>query len=135
MLLLDTHTWVWFMQGSDKLKPAAINKIEAEIQSRTVHIAAISQWELAMLLQKSRIILNEPALVWMQSAIEKLHLKVLPLTADIAIESTELPGEFHGDPADRMIVSTARIHQLTLLTRDAKMLQYAQEKHVRALEI
>lgn len=135
MLLLDTHTWVWFMQGSDKFNAATIKKIETGIQNRTVHIAAISQWELAMLIQKSRIVLNEPALVWMQSAIEKLHLKVLPLTADIAIESTELPGEFHGDPADRMIVSTARIHQLTILTRDAKILQYAQLKHVRAVEI
>ncbi len=135
MLVLDTHTWVWFIQGSEKLKAPTIKMIESAIKTRTLYVAAISQWELAMLIKKSRIILNEPALSWMQNAMQSLNLKILPLTADIAIESTELPGEFHGDPADRMIVASARIHQLTILTRDAKILEYAKEKHVRAIEI
>lgn len=135
MLILDTHTWVWFIQGSEKLKAHTIKMIESAIQTRTLYVAAISQWELAMLINKSRIILNEPALNWIQNAMQSLNLKILPLTADIAIESTELPGDFHGDPADRMIVASARIHQLTILTRDAKILEYAKEKHVRAIEI
>lgn len=135
MLLLDTHSWIWFAQGNEKIKRSVIKKIEESIQNRTLFIAAISQWEVAMLIEKSRIILNEPAINWIKQAIEDLHIKVLPLTAEIAIESSQLPGAFHGDPADRMIVATARLHHLTLITRDTKILQYAQNKHLKALEI
>ncbi|MFI4955684.1 MAG: type II toxin-antitoxin system VapC family toxin [Gammaproteobacteria bacterium] len=135
MLLLDTHAWIWFVQGNDKLQRHAVKAIEASIQSRTLHIAAISQWELAMLIDKSRIILNEPALSWIQKAIAHLHIKVAPLTAEIAVESGQLPADFHGDPADRMIVATARIHQLTVVTRDAKILSYGASNHVKVIEI
>lgn len=135
MLLLDTHAWIWFIQGSDTIKRNTVKLIESSIQSRTLYIAAISQWELAMLIEKSRIVLNEPALSWIQKAIESLHIKVLPLTPEIAVESSQLPDEFHGDPADRMIVASARIHQLTLVTRDKKILNYAKNKYVKAVEI
>lgn len=135
MLLLDTHAWIWFIQGSDKIKHTAIKAIEASSQSRTLYVAAISQWELAMLIEKSRIVLNEPALGWIHKAIEMLHIKILPLSAEIALESTQLPGDFHGDPADRMIVATARVHQLSIVTRDSKILNYAKNMHVKAIEI
>lgn len=135
MLLLDTHTWVWFIQGNEKLNAKTIELIESAIQTRALSIAAISQWEVAMLISRSRIILNEPALNWIQQAILALHLKVFPITAEIAIESTELPGEFHADPSDRLIVSTARVHQLSILTRDVKILEYANQKHVKAIAI
>ena len=135
MLLLDTHVWVWFMQGSDTLKRATVEAIEEAIQSRDLYVAAISQWEVAMLIEKSRIVLNEPTLSWIQKSIENLHLKIVPLSMDVAVESSRLPGEFHGDPADRMIVATARIHQLSIVTRDAKILAYAKENHVKVIGV
>lgn len=135
MLLLDTHAWVWFVQGNEKMNRAAVKAIDGAIKSRTLFLAAISQWELAMLIKKERVVLNEPALQWMQKATEHLHIKILPLSMEIALESTELPSEFHGDPSDRMIVATARLHQLTIVTRNKKILSYAKEKHVKALEV
>lgn len=134
MLLLDTHVWVWFLQGNKKINPLVIKSIDAAIGKRELFIAAISSWELAMLIKKSRIILNKPIALWIAEALDKLHIKVIPLSTEVAIESTDLPGEFHGDPADRMIIATARLHHLTVVTRDAAILHYGKSKHVRVLE-
>ncbi len=83
-----------------------------------------------MLVEKERLILSMPVDRWMRLALGYPGITLLPLEPQIAIESTRLPPPFHNDPADRIIVATARIHQCPLLTVDRKIRNYA---HVQAL--
>ncbi len=87
-------------------------------------VSAISLWELAKLVQKKRIRLVVPVSEWMDRALDPVFIQVIPLSSDIVVESTTLPGAFQSDPADEMIVATARIHQATLITRDDRMRAY-----------
>ena len=100
--------------------------IENASQEGGIGVCAISLWEISMLSSKQRILLNQPCLQWIQKAIGTHGISLIPLTPEIAVETCSLPGEFHGDPADRMIVATARIFQLPLVTCDQKIIQYAQ---------
>lgn len=88
-----------------------------------------------MLAQKGRITLGQPSLPWIKNAIKASNVHLVHLSPEIAIESTELPGNFHGDPADRIIVASARILNFTILTRDQKILQYSKEHRVHAMSI
>jgi PIN domain nuclease of toxin-antitoxin system len=71
---------------------------------------------------------------WVEQALSKTGIAVAPLTPEIMIESVHLPGEMHGDPADRMLTATARVLGATLLTKDERLIQYSKLRHVRALE-
>lgn len=132
-ILLDTHVWLWYSMGSNSLARASRQRIDDVIQSDSLYLAAISVWELAMLQAKGRIVLDMPLSVWAQKSVAALKLQVLPLSPQIAIESSFLPGGFHGDPADRMIVATARVENLVLATGDQNILAYAKKHHVRVL--
>ncbi|SRR5579883_504353 len=131
-LLLDTHVWIWLMNGNSELSKASIKTIN---QADELYIAAISLWELGMLESKKRIILDMPALEWINYSLDISDITIKPLTASIAIDSCHLPGSFHEDPADRMIVATTRVENLTLLTRDTRILNYAKQKHVSCLKV
>lgn len=134
-LLIDTHAWIWFING-DKTLPAKIrNKIIEAIANHTAFIAAISVWEIGLLEAKGRLRLNMPCIEWVETALAKSGINLAPLSPAISIESTNLPGIFHDDPADRMIVATARIENLTLLTRDQRILDYSEQKYVSVLEL
>lgn len=128
-ILLDTHVWIWLMDGAAFLTQKHKKLINAAALDNNVCIAAISMWEVSMLVQKKRIILEKPVLAWLDEALSLPGINLKPLTPDIAAHSSELPenDKFHGDPADRLIVATARIHGLTLLTRDKKILSYAKD--------
>jgi PIN domain nuclease of toxin-antitoxin system len=133
-ILLDTHVWIWFINGNEKLAKPIQKKIDTAIQQNRIGIAAISLWEVGMLESKNRITLGMPCLEWISQSIEATHLQVLPLTPAIAVESCSLPGTFHGDPADCLIVATARVEGFTLLTRDTKILEYSRKKYVSVLK-
>lgn len=133
-VLLDTHVWMWYMNGNEELNKNVRKIITNAFDNNQAHIAAISLWEVGMLEKKKRIILNMPGLEWINSSIELTHLRVLPITPEIANESCFLPGVFHDDPADRMIVATSRVEQLTLVTRDAKILEYGKNKYISTLQ-
>ena len=133
-ILLDTHVWIWFMKGDKtQLKPSAIKLIENALLERTAYLASISVWELGMLYQKNRIKMNEPLSVWVERCCAKAGFNTINLENDVAIESTQLPAEFHGDPADRMLIATARQHGLTLITRDKLMQKYGKQGHLQVL--
>ena len=123
MLLLDTHVWWWSVSEPAHLSSIAVERILATRPSQRA-IASISLWELAMLESKQRIELDIPVAVWLSRAVKKTGITIIDLTPTIAADSCNLPGSFHKDPADRIIVATARIHGLTLLTRDQKILEY-----------
>jgi PIN domain nuclease of toxin-antitoxin system len=135
LLLLDTHCWIWAQLGLlENLSRAALQSIKnAEIEGN-LRISVISVWELAMLEHRGRIALPMNVRVWVDQALSKPGISVAPLTPEIVIESVNLPGDLHGDPADRMLVATARVFGATLLTKDAQLIRYSRQRHVRALE-
>lgn len=129
LILLDTHTWWWLMNQPDLVSRAAAEAIQSSPRER-VHIAAISLWELAVLFHKQRIVLTTSPEEWMNRALLETGFRLAPLSPAIALGAYQLPGEFHSDPADRLIVATARHLSATLITRDEKIRAYP---HVRSL--
>jgi PIN domain nuclease of toxin-antitoxin system len=134
-LLLDTHAWLWLMSGTVEFPPIVKKQIEHAAQQHQVYVSAISVWEVGMLATKKRIQLQQDVLQWTQTALKAPGTQLIPLLPEIAIESTRLPGEFHGDPADRIIVATARHAGLTCLTRDGKIGAYAQQGYLNIITI
>jgi len=129
MILLDTHTWIW-SHSATKLLSDNVTKLIQTTQTDQRAIASISIWEFAMMVTKGRITVKIDPKRWLNNAIGMSGLQVIELTPEIAMESCRLPGDFHRDPADRIIVATARTHNLTLLTKDRKILDYP---HVKAV--
>lgn len=135
LLLLDTHCWLWAQLGlTERLSRAALTAIRNAESGGNLRISVISIWELAMLEKRGRVALPMNVRTWVDQALGKSGIAVAPLTAEIAIESVHLPGELHGDPADRMLVATARLSGATLLTKDAQLIRYSRQRYVRALE-
>jgi len=131
--LLDTHAWLWFVAGDKTLSPKVRKLINLAIQEGELYLSSISFWEVSMLVAKKRIIVHCPCLEWIQQASAKLQL--IHLTAAIAVDSCALPDDFHGDPADRIIVASARVNNLILLTRDNNILKYSQKNHLQTLKV
>ena len=128
-LLLDTHVLIWLMNGDSKLSTKTQELIEQARKLGSISIAAISVWEVAMLEQKNRIVLNKPCFEWIKDTL-RFGIRLVPLIPEIAIESCHLPGYLAADPADRIIIATARIESLCLVTSDEKMLQYGAQNLV-----
>jgi len=128
-LLLDTHVWIWSQESPEKLGKEA-RRLLVDGKS-TNHVATVSVLELARLVAAGDIFLNRPLPAWVETAVEELHGEELAMSREIAAEAYALPGEFHRDPADRILVATARRESLTLLTADARILSYP---HVKALD-
>ncbi len=130
--LLDTHVWLWFMLGDVKLTPKLRKLINNSIEENTLWLASISIWEIGMLANKNKITLAQPCLDWVQEALAGLNLA--ELTPQVTIDSCHLPDDFHGDPADRIIVATARNKNLSLITRDNNILIYAKKHYLNAIK-
>ncbi|MEE8390788.1 MAG: type II toxin-antitoxin system VapC family toxin [Anaerolineae bacterium] len=123
MIVLDTHIWVWWVHGSERLTQAQMAAIEAN-EMDVIGVSAISCWEVAKLVEYGRLALPCPPSEWFEQALSYPGIHLLPLTPEIAIESIQLPGEFHRDPADQIIVATARLHSCPLVTSDSRLLEY-----------
>lgn len=136
LLLLDTHCWIWAQLGLvQNLSRAALQSIKDAEREGNLRISVISIWELAMLESNGRIALPMNVRTWVDQALSKPGISVTPLTPDIAIESVHLPGDLHGDPADRMLVATARVLGATLATKDARLIRYSRQRRVKAIEV
>jgi PIN domain nuclease of toxin-antitoxin system len=129
VILLDTHIWVWWIDGSPQLTSAQQQHIHAH-QASGLGVSVISCWEVCKLVELNRLVLRQPVAEWINLALSLPGVRLLYLTPRIAVESTQLPGTFHRDPADQIIVATARIRACSLLTADAKILAYP---HVKTL--
>lgn len=127
--LLDTHVWLWAMDCPDKL-PAKVRRELLRASNLPFHLSVISVWEASRKESLGKLRLSLPVRQWLASAIQEPFLSLQPLTIDIAHESNHLPGEFHRDPADQIIVATARLCQFTLITADERILAYP---HARCL--
>ena len=98
-------------------------------------MSAISVWEIGVQHAKGRIQLSAPLRDWVRDALAPVGITFLPLDAESAVESTLLPGEPHGDPADRFLIAAARTKGLVLATRDEAILDYGNAGHVKVLEL
>ncbi len=123
MSVLDTHTWVWWVHGSERLTQEQVQAIKAN-ETDVIGVSAISCWEVAKLVEYGRLALPCSLGEWFEQALSYPGIHLLPLTPEVAVESTQLPGEFHRDPADQIIVATARLHSCPLVTSDSKLLEY-----------
>ena len=122
MILLDTHALVWLSEGSHKLGDESVRLIDNALKLNNLFVSSISFWEVAMLVEKERIDLLLKMDLWRKSLIDN-GLQEIVISGDIAIESASLTN-FHGDPADRMIVATALSSAMTLCTADQKILNW-----------
>ena len=131
MIVLDTHVLLWWVtEQQERLSTAAGKLLDAERSSGQIVISSISAWEIAMLIQRKRIVLAMDLREWLAVVGQIAGVRFIPVDNAIAIESESLPGEFHRDPADRMIVATARKLGAPLLTMDEKIRNYP---HVRTV--
>jgi len=133
LLLLDTHVWLWLVAGSPELSTQARHTIDTAAAAGALRIAAISLWEIVLLATRGRIVLSKSIGSWLEEALAEPGPAIDPLTLQIATDSYALPGEFHRDPADRLIVATARVANATLMTRDRRILDYAACGHLAAV--
>jgi len=130
-VLLDTHYWIWMQVGaSQHFTPKILRIIEQAAAAGKLLVSVISIWEFGMLEAKGRIQLLIPCDAWIEKALATPGLNLAPLTVEIALESSRLPGNFHGDPADRIIAATVRTTGARLLTGDQKLIEYGRQRHL-----
>ena len=120
-LLLDTHVWIWLSLEKNDLLSTKSNKAIRSSDYRW--ISAISCWELAKLVEKKRIGFSIPLIAWIRRSLNEFNIRVADLSPEIAVESTVLR-DYHKDPADQIIVATARILSMCLVTADRQILDY-----------
>jgi PIN domain nuclease of toxin-antitoxin system len=133
-LLLDTHALMWLMSDDPKLGTKAKEAIRSAYREKRARISAITPWEIALLVSKNRLNLGKDVLVWILEALEIPGVRLVPLEPEIAIASTRLPFEIHADPADRILVATARHLGATLVTADTALLEFAKQGHFVAID-
>jgi PIN domain nuclease of toxin-antitoxin system len=119
--LLDTHIWVWWLTGDPALTTRERTALDTAATAGELYLAAISLWEAQMLHARKRLALPLPFADWLPRAAAPAVVTVLPLDVPVVVGLDKLPGRFHGDPADRLIVSTAKTHRLPLATRDLRI--------------
>jgi PIN domain nuclease of toxin-antitoxin system len=130
VIILDTHTLVWWVTGDATLSKKAKSVIERELDGGEIVVSAISAWEITILVEKDRLLLSMDVGSWLATVTEIEGVKFLPVDVEIASKSVLLPGEFHKDPADRMIVATARKLAVPVVTKDEKIRSYPHVKTV-----
>lgn len=124
MIVLDTHVWLWWLHDPAKLSPTAVELIQQEQETGALILSSISVWEVAVKVQSGKLALPMDISQWYALARSYPATVIEPLSPVDAIASTQLPGDFHKDPADRMIISLARRLAVPLITCDRKILEY-----------
>lgn len=123
MILLDTHVWVWWVHGDKRLTPSQTAVIE-DAETDAIGVSVISCWEVAKLVERGRLGLPRPLEEWLALALGYPGVRLIELSPEIVVVSTRLPGTFHQDPADQIIVATARVNNCPLITSDQKIVSY-----------
>ncbi len=127
MIVLDTHIWIWWVHGDAALSAATRMTLDAAGPT-CIGVSAISGWEVTKLVERGRLTLPCAVFDWIHQALTYPGVRLIELSPRISVESTQLPGTFHRDPADQIIVATSRILNAPLVTVDTKILNYP---HVR----
>jgi PIN domain nuclease of toxin-antitoxin system len=132
VIVLDTHALIWWVNDPEQLSDRARKAIEKEIGSEggQVFVSTMTAWEIALLVEKGRLTLTMDVKDWIDTVAAIEGVRFVPVDNDVAMQSVRLPGEFHPDPADRMIVALARRLSSALITSDTKIRAY---KHVKTI--
>jgi len=131
VIVLDTHALLWWANGERaQLSAAAASAIDAEMDGGQILVSSMSAWELAMLVERGRVALSMDVASWLDTLSRIDAVQIVPVDSEIAVKSVQLPGDFHKDPADRIIVATARKFAAPLVSADEKIRSYP---HVRAI--
>ncbi len=121
LILLDTHAWLWWVSEPSLLSRFAAKAIEG---ADVIGVSAISCFEVATAVSKARISLDRDILEWIEEALAFPHVELVALSPRIALKATQLGRQFHGDPADRLIVATAIMESASLVTKDLRIRKY-----------
>lgn len=122
--LLDTHVWIWWNMNPSKLSKKVISILTNSDKYEKLYLSIISVWEFCKLIEKKRLIISCDTQEWIDNALQMQKLKLMHLTPGILLKSTTLPQPFHNDPADQIIVATARQKQVPIISKDTRMLNY-----------
>ena len=133
-LLLDTHALIWIVLGTP-IRAEAADVVAAAAAERRVYVSAATAWEVGIICHKPALtaVIGRSARDWFAKAIEATRANLVPLDADLMLDVGDLPEPVHRDPTDRILIATARARDLTLVTRDRAILNYAALGHVRAI--
>ncbi len=129
-LLLDTHVWIWSALADKRVSTRFQRALKRISEVQEILISSISVWEVGMLEDKGRIDLGMDALDWVENALQAPHLSLTPISPRTAIQSSRLPNTVHCDPADRLLIATAREHNAVLVTCDAKILEFGKGRFI-----
>ncbi len=130
MIVLDTHVWLWWISNPENLSSGAGQAIDQAITEKGIVISSISTWEVALLVDKGRLKLSIDVRDWVRKTESLPFVRFMPVDNTISLRSVTLPGQFHSDPADRIITATALTMGLPLVTGDDKIINYP---HVRTI--
>lgn len=131
-ILLDTCAAIWLQDGSAFRPEGEAALQEAQRIGTQVLVSPITAWEIGLLVSKGRLVLSLPPLTWFEQLLD-LGVDLAPLTPDILIASSQLPGLPLRDPADRIVAATARAMRYRLITRDRPLLDFAASGQVEAI--
>ena len=118
MILLDTHAWIWWSAESDKLSQRAAERIDA---ADGLGVSVLSCWEVGMLVGKGRLSFNVGVHQWINDALQRPKVRLIPLTPAIAVDATLLPSTAPGDPIDRMIIASCQSLGVPLVSKDEEI--------------
>jgi PIN domain nuclease of toxin-antitoxin system len=121
MIVLDTHVWLWWVSEPNLLGKDASREIK---RADRIGVSAISCLEVATAASKGRIGLDRGVLDWIEQALALPRVELMPITPRVSVKATQLGAEFHGDPADRIIVATALLEAAVLITKDFRIQKY-----------
>jgi PIN domain nuclease of toxin-antitoxin system len=122
--LLDTHAWVWWVTEDRRLSRRAAAATAKASADQDLWLSLISVWEVAKKVEKQQLVLDRPVEQWLDDACAAPGLGLWELTRPILVDSCRLPQPFHGDPADQLLVASARRHGAVLVTKDQQIRRY-----------
>jgi PIN domain nuclease of toxin-antitoxin system len=130
MIILDTHAWIWLVNDPRLLSPSARRAAERAISRNAIYISSISVWEVALLSASGRIKLTMDVHDWIAGSEALPFFNFVPVDNAISLRSVSLPGPLHNDPADRIIIATAIIKGMPVVTKDEKIRKYSKVKSI-----
>lgn len=135
-VLLDTRAAIWFFDGT--LDPAVAELLILAGQEDGIYVSPVSAWEIGLLARPRgerppRMTFEPSPERWFEMLLAKPIVREAPLTASIAISSSFLPGSLHDDPADRLLIATARTLNMPFVTRDQRILDYGAANHMKVI--
>jgi PIN domain nuclease of toxin-antitoxin system len=124
VILLDTHVLIWYLTQPEKMSKAGARAVEAGFAGQGAGIVDLTLWEIAMFAHKKRVVFTRDVKEWLRDLRLLPHFRCLPVSASVAALSTQLPGRFHQDPVDRLLVATSIDQGVPLVTKDDRIRRY-----------